>query len=209
MMDRSGSVAVMMAAVATLLAGVASPTAAQVTVGARLGTNLADLRSVEDVETNRESATLGGVWANFGGTVSVQPELLFSKRKASFTEGGLTLPFTQNFIEIPALLMYRLGTGVVQPSVYGGASVSFETDCDTDFSALPAGPGGCSDFFGADTESRLWAGIVGAALHLQVGPVIVGLDARYNHGFTALAPDSDVKWSYYSVGVEAGIGLGR
>lgn len=196
--------------VALALAGAPAPAEAQFTVGARLGWNLSDLRDLDDIDVNRESAGAGGIYVNVGGTVSFQPELLLSKREVSLIDVGgsapdFEVPFRQNFIEVPLLVVLRPADLPIQPSVYGGASVSFETDCDTAYGDVPD----CDGFFGSETDDRLWAGIVGAALHLDLGPVILGVDARYNHGLTELAPATDAKWSYWTVGLEAGFGIGR
>lgn len=184
--------------------------ASQVTLGARLGWNLSELSDFDDVEVDRESATAAGVFLNVGGAVSFQPEVLVSKRSVGLinvVEGSpnQVVPFRQDFVEVPFLVMFRPEGLPVQPSVYGGASVSFETECETEFDDFPD----CEGFLGAETDSRLWAGIVGAALHLDVGPLVVGVDARYNHGLTEIAPIVDAKWTYWTVGLEAGIGLGR
>lgn len=201
-----GSLALLAAAA---LAAAPAPAAGQITVGARLGWNLSDLRDLDDIDVNRESATAGGIYLNVGDAVSFQPELLFSKREVSLIDVGggadLSVPFRQNFIEVPLLVVFRPVDAPIQPSVYGGASVSFETDCETSYGDVPD----CDGFFGAETDSRLWAGVVGAGLHLDLGPLVLGVDARYNHGLTELAPATEAKWSYWTVGIEAGIGVGR
>lgn len=201
-----GSLALLAAAV---LAAAPAPAVGQITVGARLGWNLSDLRDLDDIDVNRESATAGGIYLNVGDAVSFQPELLFSKREVSLIDVGggtdLSVPFRQNFIEVPLLVVFRPVDAPIQPSVYGGASVSFETDCETSYGDVPD----CDGFFGAETDSRLWAGVVGAGLHLDLGPLVLGVDARYNHGLTELAPATEAKWSYWTVGIEAGIGVGR
>lgn len=183
--------------------------ASQVTLGARLGWNFSELSDVDDAEVNRESATAAGVYLNLGGAVSFQPELLISKRSVGLVnvvDGPASeAPFRQDFVEVPLLVMFRPEGLPVQPSFYGGASVSFETDCETEFDDVPD----CEGFLGAETDSQLWAGIVGAGLHVNLGPVVLGLDARYNHGLTEIAPVVDAKWTYWTVGIEAGIGLGR
>lgn len=184
------------------------PAAAQMTMGARLGWNLGKISNAGDIEVNRESASVAGVYLNLGGALSVQPELLYSKRAVGLTGGAggsAEVPFRQNFVEIPLLVVYRPLDLPIQPSFYGGASVSFETSCKTDFDAFPD----CDGFLGAETESRLWAGVVGTALHLALGPLVVGVDARYNRGLTDIAPAGDARWSYWTVGLEAGLGLGR
>lgn len=200
----------MIALAAAALAVVPAPTQGQVTVGARLGWNLSTLDNVDDVDVNRESATAGGVYLNVGDVVSFQPELLLSKREVSLIEVGgvstdVSVPLRQNFIEVPLLVVFRPADLPLQPSLYGGGSVSFETDCETSYGDVPD----CEGLFGAQTDDRLWAGVVGVAVHLNLGPVILGFDARYNHGLTELAPATDAKWTYWTVGLEAGIGIGR
>lgn len=192
-----------------LVAAVAPlPAASQVTLGARLGWNLSNLSNVDDVEVNRESATAAGIFLNMGGKVSLQPELLISKRAVGLVDvidSSIETPFRQDFVEVPVLVVFRPEGLPVQPSIYGGASLSFETDCETEFDEFPD----CEGFLGAETDSNLWAAVVGGALHLNLGPVVVGVDARYNHGLTNIAPVGDAKWTYWTVGLEAGIGLGR
>ncbi len=194
-----------------LVLGMVGPEAAegQIHVGARLGWNLSTLSGLDDLEVSRETAAVGGVFVNIGGTVSVQPELLFSKRSAALRSDRQVGSFEQNFIEVPLLAVWRPLSGPLQPALYGGGSASFETDCDTDFTRLPDGPDGCDGFFGADTDTPQYAGIVGGSLHLLLGPLALGVDARYNHGVTDLASDSDASWRYWSVAFEGSIGFGR
>ncbi len=197
-----------LAGLALVAALVPLPAASQVTLGARLGWNLSELSNVEDVEVNRESATVAGIFLNMGGAVSIQPELLISKRAVGLVDvvnSSIETPFRQDFVEVPLLVVFRPAGLPVQPSFYGGASLSFETDCETEFDAFPD----CEGFLGAETESNLWAAVVGGALHLNLGPVVVGVDARYNHGLTDISPIGDARWTYWTVGIEAGIGLGR
>jgi hypothetical protein len=189
-------------------AGGASPAAGQVEFGARLGWNLSSFGDVRGVEVERETATVGGVWASFGRSLALRPEVLFSKREASLVDGSGRVPLSQNFVEVPLLAVLRSGAGVLRPSLYGGMSVSFETDCDTDFASAPDAPDGCEGFFGARTDSPLWGGVAGGALHIGLGPARIGVDARYNHGFTEIAPGTDAHWRYWSVGIDAGIALG-
>lgn len=193
----------------TWMATTASEAAGQLTIGARLGWNLSTLSGLEDLEVSRETAAVGGLYVNLGGTVSVQPELLFSKRSAALRSDRLVGSFEQNFIEVPLLAVWRGSSGLVQPAIYGGASASFETDCDTDFTRLPDGPQGCDGLFGADTDSPQYAGILGGSVHLWLGPVSLGVDARYNHGVTDLTGNSDASWRYWSVAFEGSVGLGR
>lgn len=193
---------------AVIAAAVPTSAASQITVGARLGWNISEFDDLDDTEVNRETASVAGVFLNVGGAVSFQPEVLLSKRSVSLINvigGSGESAFRQDFVEVPLLVKFSPEGLPVQPSVYGGASLSFETDCETEFGDVPD----CEGFLGAETDSQLWAGIVGAALHLDVGPVVLGVDARYNHGLTEIAPVVDAKWTYWTVGIEAGIALGR
>lgn len=199
-----------------VLAAFAAPVAVdgQITIGLKGGANFADLSEVQSgVDKSSETKFVGGVFAQFGfsGGWAIQPEVLYSQRASTLTDGGEAAEFGQKFIEIPVLLNYRIGTGIVEPQVFAGVSASFETSCDVSVEGI--GSGTCDEVIEESaTNSTLWAGIVGAALDFDIGMVGLGVEARYNYGFTKLLPDEpgfeDTRWQYFSVMARVGIGLG-
>jgi hypothetical protein len=205
-------------AIAVLTAALIAPADvdAQITIGLKGGANFSDLSNVADQwETASETSFVGGAYAliGFGGKFGIQPELLYSQRASTLTdpvEGAAK--FATDYIEVPLLLNYRLLTGLIEPQIYAGGSVSFETQCQI----TPEGEtqGDCSDLIEqAETSSTLWAGIVGAAVDLDLGIFEFGVDARYNYGFTNLVPDepsvAEAKWRYWSIMGQVGIAIGR
>jgi opacity protein-like surface antigen len=202
-------------AVALLLAAFAAPQAVegQITLGLKGGANFADLSNVADQwETARETSFVGGAYAliGFGGKFGIQPELLYSQRASTLTPPNEeSAKVSTDYIEIPLLLNYRLLTGLIEPQLYAGGSVSFETECS--FTPEGSSSGSCDEEF--DATTTLWAGIVGAAVDLDLGIFEFGVDARYNYGFTNLAPDDteadEPKWRYFSIMGQVGIAIGR
>jgi hypothetical protein len=205
-------------AVAVLMAALMAPADvdAQITLGLKGGANFSDLSNVaDDWQSARETSFVGGAYAliGFGGKFGIQPELLYSQRAATLTDpGSEASKFATDYIEIPLLLNYRLLTGLIEPQLYAGGSVSFETQCTITLEGLPEET--CDELIDEDaTSSTLWAGIVGAAVDLDLGIFEFGVDARYNYGFTNLVPDEpdvdEIKWRYWSIMGQVGIAIGR
>jgi hypothetical protein len=197
----------------TMLVGTSVDVEAQnITLGAKAGVNFANVADVDDIEVTSESDFVGGAYLRVGGERwLLQPELLFSKRSVGLSGSGETGALQQDFLEIPVLIGIRLGTGTIEPTLYAGASASFESNCSLSIDGFEGecGPDEVNDL---ETNSTLWAGIAGLSLDLDVGPVILGLDGRYNYGLTdidAEGGDGSGKWRYFSLLVQAGFALGR
>ncbi len=207
------------AAIALFLAAFAAPTQAhgQITIGLKGGANFSDLSNVaDDIETARETSFVGGAYAlfGFGGKFGIQPELLYSARASTLRDGAESSKFSTNYIEVPLLLNYRILTGLIEPQLYAGGSASFETKCELSGVTGSVGTATCDEVIADDAvTSTLWAGIVGAAVDLDLGIFEFGIDARYNYGFTNLLPDEpdvdDAKWRYWSIMGQVGIAIGR
>jgi len=188
---------------------------AQFTLGAKIGANFGNVDGVTDLEVSSESDVVGGLYAQFGfgGRWGLQPELLYSARSVGLSTAGgdESATIKQSFIEIPLLLSVRLMDGVLEPQLYAGPSYSLETSCD--FDDVQGGSVKC-DENDLNTNSSLWAGVAGIALDLDVGPVILGLDGRYNYGFTGIDSETDSDddkstWRYFSLMLQGAIAIGR
>ena len=138
----------------------------------------------------------------FGSTFHLQPELLYSDRSS----GNDISTFSQAFVEIPVLFKAAFGTGLLQPALYVGPSLSFETSCKVDVSTV--GSEDCSNQL-VDTNSSNWALVFGGNLDVAVGPVILIGDIRYNLGLSDISPNDSGKWNFWSFMVGVGFGLGR
>ena len=182
---------------------------AQLTLGLKGGVNFTDLADLEsELSSSSKNDFVGGVYLNIGDRWSFQPELLYSRRGVDLQEGGTTLgAFKQQFVEVPVLVHFRLLRGLLEPALYAGASVAFETDCQIE--EVGGESDTCETLLGADTSSPLWAGIAGVSADLDVTVLVLGLDARYNYGFSTVADESDAKWRYFSLMAQVAIALGR
>lgn len=195
------------------LAALAVPATAraQFGVGVKLGANLAKLSDLESAVASGSKADFaGGGYVSLGRRVTFQPELLYSRRSTRLTTTGGSGTVKQNFIEIPLLVGFRvIPDGPIRPEVYAGPSLSFETACKIDGAqgVFAATTGECTSLFGStDTKSTLFAGVVGGAVKLVLGGLVLSADARYNYGLSKVLDEgSDAKWRYFSI--LAGVGL--
>ena len=139
------------------LAGASDAQAQGITLGVQGGYNLASLSSVpEDVSEVKDK---GGLV--LGAFVDIQfHEMLFlgvegnyTEHKSDVTDPDGTSGFKQNYIQIPAVLGVRLLKGLVQPVLYAGAAINFETTCNVDPETGDSQD--CSDVQ-LDTESSIW-----------------------------------------------------
>jgi hypothetical protein len=209
---RFGITTVLMAGALLLIPALSS---AQISLGAKIGANFGDVDGVTDLEVSKESDIVGGIYAQFGfgGRWGLQPELLYSARSAGLTsaEDDMSATIQQAFIEIPLLLNVRLMDGVFEPQLYAGPSYSMESSCE--FDDVTGGTVKCSEN-DLDTNSSLWAGVAGIALDVDVGPLVLGLDGRYNYGFTDIDSETEsgedkATWRYFSLMLQGAIAIGR
>jgi hypothetical protein len=118
-------------AVLVLLPG---PAAAQ--LGIKVGGNMAKVTGADaqDLEGTLKTKVgfMGGIFLalNFGSVVTVQTEVLYTMKGATFEYTDLEDTYTEklygDYIEIPLLLKLRIPTPVVQPFVFAGPSVGFK-----------------------------------------------------------------------------------
>jgi hypothetical protein len=185
---------------------------AQLTLGVKGGVNSANLSGLPDgsPSTSSEVGFQGGAFLDvgFGSWFHLQPELLYSSRKSGLDSGQGGGTFGQNFVEIPVLFKYAFGTGLLQPALYAGPSLSFETTCNLNPDDPLDVSTSCSDD-DVDTSSTNWAVVFGGELDIAVGPVILIGDIRYNLGLSDIQTDADGKWNFWSFMVGIGFGLGR
>lgn len=191
------------------LAGISEARAQGITLGLQGGYNFSSLSSVpEDVSEVKDK---GGLV--FGAFMDIQfHEMLYLGVEANYTENKSdvtdtdgTSGFKQNYIQIPAVLGVRLLKGLIQPVLYAGAAINFETSCDIDPEGSPSQA--CSDVQ-LDTKSSIWNAVFGGGVNLAVGPIIVNGDIRYNLGLTKVSPDDDTKWNNWMFLIGAGLRLG-
>jgi hypothetical protein len=168
-----------------LLLGLPRPAAADIQFGLKAGGNLANL-SGADVDAVSDTLKtkvgfVGGVFLalNFGKVVTIQSEVLYTMKGASFEYTELDETYSGklygDYIEIPLLLKIRFPMPGIQPFVFAGPSVGFKLGEKITFEGetieLPEG----ESFF----ENNDYGAIFGAGLGLGRK---LHLDVRYSLG---------------------------
>lgn len=112
---------------AALVAGQVS--AQQFNLGIEAGANFANLIGKDVSTSNLTSSRLGLVGGaflslNFGNSFAIHPEILYTQKGAKDTSNN-TYQF--DYLEVPVLLKFSLGTPVVNPGILVGPSFSWNT----------------------------------------------------------------------------------
>lgn len=110
--------------------------AAGVQFGIKAGGNIANLTGADaqDIEGTLKTKVgfMGGVFLalNFGSVVTIQTEVLYTMKGATFEYTELEDTYTEklygDYIEIPLLLKLRIPTPGIQPFIFAGPSVGFK-----------------------------------------------------------------------------------
>ena len=210
-------------AAAAVVAPAASPDTAagqEVSLGARVGLNLADVSSPDFGLGGVDSrlALVGGGFVNVSGTgpFSFQTELLFAQKGfAALAQGG-NVDAALDYLEVPLLLRYRFGTGAqrLRPAVFAGWFLAFELRCrlsgaldgiDTSPECEAERPG---SFLGS--RGKLDTGLVlgGGVDYGLAGNLFLIADARYGIGVMTIQwEDEDQRVSSRVWSFSAGLGV--
>lgn len=173
---------------AALLICAATAHAQTPSVGVRVGLNVANLDFSDETEIT-DAKTLTGLVAGLfvtvpvNNTVAFQPEVLFSRQGTRFTEGSETAKIKLDYIQVPLLGRFKLGSGS-PVSVLVGPSLGFRTRAKVDF---PGAPIGLSDDFEDEVE-KFDAGLV-TGVAVEAGRLV--LDGRYTWGLMNVAKDDE------------------
>jgi hypothetical protein len=189
-------------ALAVALTFVGSQAQAQLTVGARGGVSVASA-SVDISETfSQENQTgfTGGAFLDFnGGMLGLQVAAQYATKGTKLSIGDELNDLTLGNLEIPAVVKVGLPLGMIKPSVFGGAGLSFVMSCDVN-------DVDCKD----DVKSTEWQGIAGADLAIYLGGLSLWVDGRYHFGLSNISDAADVisdlknkHWTF-----QGGVGFG-
>lgn len=151
--------------------------------GLTAGVNVSTLSGSDADEAGWRSDFMGGLSLNFGisDILSLQPELLYSRKGAKSTETGMSGAIKLGYIDVPVLVKFATGTAQqLRPAFYFGPSIGFLLSCDSD---IPGFSGDCKD----DLKSTDF-GVIGG-VGFDVGAI--GVFVRFQQGLTKLPDDSD------------------
>jgi len=184
-----------------LLAGFSFATAANaqsIQFGVKAGANFANVSGdgTQGVSTSTLVGFNGGVFLGLGFTdnLSLQPELVYSGQGFKETESGTTGTQTENYINVPVLLKYKLPIGLYFQT---GPQVGF-------LMSAKAKASGYSVDDKASFKSVDFAWAVGAGF--QIPATQLGIDLRYNIGLANIVDNSgggsgSVKNGVFQVGL--------
>jgi len=178
-----------------------APQAGAVTIGIKGGMNFANVSVVSAAidlpNFKNQTGIVQGIFVNFNlGPVSIQPELLYSRRGSSWEEYAdadvtVTGRVLLDYVEVPILVKYSFLSGPAKPFLYAGASfsslleawnrfdVEFVAETEPDVAQLTE----MEDSF----KKTELAGVLGAGIDIKVPKVTVSLEGRYHLGLTNLA----------------------
>jgi hypothetical protein len=161
----------------------AAPAAAQMTYGARVGVNFADVSfdADEDVPTSGRKGLLAGVFVTIPlGWLTVQPEAIYTVKGTSLDIGGFTNDYIVDYVEVPVLARARLPRNAY---VVAGPAMAFRLRARSRTAF-----GGSTEEVDLDEDIESFdLGIV-VGVGLDVGRWVV--DARYTHGLSDIDTDT-------------------
>jgi hypothetical protein len=155
-----------------------------ISVGPKLGVNLADLRG-DTPDTSMKTGFCGGAFLawEISEWFTFQPEFLYSQRGAD--ESNVDASISLDYIEFPLLAMLTIPMeGRFTPNVFVGPSIAFNIKAE--WSAGGASLDIKDEVSSTDVGIAFGAGVkVG-----EIGPGAITADIRYTMGLTNVA-DSD------------------
>jgi hypothetical protein len=152
--------------------------------GVTAGVNVATFSGSDADDADWRSDFMGGLSLNFGisDMLSLQPELLYSRKGAKASEGGITETIKLGYIDVPVLVKFAMGTAQqLRPVFFVGPSIGFLVSCDWTITGF--GSEDCKDEF-KSTDF----GVVGG-VGFDVGAI--GVFVRFQQGLTKLFDDDD------------------
>jgi len=190
-------------ALAVALTFVGSQAQAQLTVGARGGVAVSSV-SLDISETfTKENQTgfTGGAFLDFnGGLLGFQVAAQYTQKGAKLDINEITSDLSLANLEIPAVVKVGIPLGMIKPSVFGGAGLSFVMSCDQGAEGAEVD---CKD----DLKSTEWQGIAGADLAIYLGGLSLWIDGRYHFGLSDISEAvTNLKNKHWTF--QGGVGFG-
>ncbi|MES3631010.1 MAG: porin family protein [Longimonas sp.] len=165
--------------------------AQSVSFGGTLGANLSTATTSDDLSTGiRTTVMFGGVMrVDLPGPVAVQPELLFSERGITVSEGTGQVNYNASYLEVPLQLRLQLPS-VWRLNLFATAGGSFGLkmfETQSIGGTLETQVNTNTSFY----ERTDMSGLVGFGASFEDGPSPIGVVVRYMHGFNDIARTID------------------
>jgi hypothetical protein len=184
-----------------LVVGIATPASAQLpgaTVGLKVGLNVSDLSGDEGGTdlgfSSRTALAIGAAVAiNVNPVFAFQPEVLFSQKGATDSDAGVDFALEIAYIDVPLLAKFSVPTpSSIRPVFLIGPVISFEASCNVSVEGGGVSASdSCDDALIPPRKSTDIGILGGAGLEIDVGPVILTFDGRYNLGLVNIDDSGD------------------
>lgn len=159
--------------------------------GIKGGVNFSNIYS-EDVDDNNVLTSFNaGLFANFpvGDILSIQPEVLYSRKGAELTYNddliSSTTQFKLNYIEVPVLFKVNITENL---NVHAGPYFAYLVDAQVKNETEGIIDSEDTDDYDNDDFNKFDVGISGG-IGLELSSFEIG--ARYNYGFSTIGKDRD------------------
>lgn len=166
-----------------IMAAVTTVAGAQIQFGAKAGLNLANIHvspSEEGTSFKFSPNVNAGVLAYIplAGKIGLQPEIMYSGQGSKITSGSESATYHLGYINVPVLVKYKDPSGFF---VEAGPQIGFLVNAKIKSEGISADAK--SLFKSADFAGTLGIG--------YLSPLNIGIDARYNLGFSDIAKSGD------------------
>jgi hypothetical protein len=137
-----------------------------------------------------------------GGTLFVQPEVLYAQKGAKETDPTLgTLTLKLAYVEVPILLGFNFGSpSSVRPRIYAGPSVGINLSCDFEETLSGVSQSASCSSLSTSIKSLDLGVTGGGGVAIPFGRAMFTLDARYTLGLTKITDGGTAKNQGFSVG---------
>ena len=168
-----------LAAAWIMVLGATSTGAAEWTMGAKAGVNLAEISGDIDGETSLHTGGQGGafVQAGFNDRWAGRLEMLYVAKGVKVENAGTTIDVMNGYIEFPLLAVFEFWTdGMVTPSLFAGPTFGFNISENIEFGESSSDDGAIEGFELGAT--------FGAGLEIPAGRLSIVMDGRYSLGLS-------------------------
>ena len=180
-----------------------------IAMGPKVGATVTTFRGSDTEDVDKMASWLGGIFLNaqIAPSISLQPELLLTRRGGNFTHNNARLDLSINYVEIPVLAKLRLPIAdVFFPHILLGPGFSFKTNVN--YSGIDIVTGTSVTTHDSNIRKSDISAFVGAGVDAQTknSGFFFTMDGKYALGFNSVySSDQSVGikntgWSF-SVGV--------
>lgn len=166
---------------------VAAPLRAQTTFGVRGGVSVSDIDGdiSEVLDESNRTGFAGGVFLDFGRSemLGLQIGAQYTQKGADLDVGEAVEEFSLAYLELPVVAKLGIPLGIAKPSLLGGVSVGFNTECEG------LGVGDCEE----RVESTEVSGLLGADVAFDLGGLSLWVDGRYSFGLSNISDAVDTE----------------